>query len=284
MSEEAANPVVEQEVKPEISTLAEETTPKQEVSQEVSQESEKEVNPLEPGGDRFKQVWARAKKAEEEVNHLRAETQREREDRIRLEERLKALEEAKTTQTQPEYTWDQLEAGIAEGRWTRAQAQEYKEQAIERRLEAKRQKERQAEMSNSRVLGEIEQYKSLVPEVNQYGTESRQKVEREYAHLIRNGAPDNYTTQLAALRAALGDPETIKSRNTTKKVLIEKEPFMETHTSSVTKQAKAPFKDSLPAWKVPEYEKLIKHGVYKDWKEIEDESKWVPKAVNQGRR
>ena len=65
MSEEAANPVVEQEVKPEISTLAEETTPKQEVSQEVSQESEKEVNPLEPGGDRFKQVWARAKKAEE---------------------------------------------------------------------------------------------------------------------------------------------------------------------------------------------------------------------------
>jgi hypothetical protein len=275
------DPVVQEVEKPKISTLAEETTPKQEVSQDVSQEPEKEVNPLEPGGDRFKQVWARAKQAEAEAKALQAEIQREREERIRLEERVKVKEEA---QSQPEYTWDQLEAGIAEGRWTRAQAQEYKDQQTERRLTQKLAKQKEMEVSNSRVLGEIEQYKSLVPDVTQYGTEARQKVEKEYAYLVRNGAPDNYTTQLAALRAALGDPETIKSRNTTKKVLIEKEPFMETHTSSVTKQAKAPFKDSLPAWKVTEYEKLIKHGVYKDWKEIEDESKWVPKAVNQGRR
>ena len=48
-----------------------------------------EEHPLEPTGERFKQVWARAKEAERKAEALAAEAQREREARIRLEERAK---------------------------------------------------------------------------------------------------------------------------------------------------------------------------------------------------
>ena len=108
---DTSNPVVEPEEKVEVSTLAEDTTPKPDVqppSEEVVEDSK--PNPLEPGGDRFKQVWARAKQAEARAAELEAERQREREERIRLEERLKVKEE--TTKAQPEYTWEQLEQGI----------------------------------------------------------------------------------------------------------------------------------------------------------------------------
>src|SRR5690348_17082814 len=118
MSDDTANPVVEPEIKPEISILAEETTPKQEESQasEVTTEQVESASKVIPK-ERFDEVWARMKREESERKALQAEIQREREERIRLEERVKVKEE---TQSQPEYTWDQLEAAIAEGRVTRA--------------------------------------------------------------------------------------------------------------------------------------------------------------------
>jgi len=67
-------------------------------------------------------------------------------------------------------------------------------------------------------------------------------------------------------------------------VTTEQEPFMETHTAQRQKSNVKSFKDTLQPWEREGYERLIKNHVYKDWKEVEEEQKWAPKAINQGRR
>ena len=86
MSEEVSDPIVQEEPKTDISSQAEDTTPKPDgqVSQEETPTEEK-VNPLEPGGSRFKEVWARAKKSEARLKELEMERQQEREDQVELE-------------------------------------------------------------------------------------------------------------------------------------------------------------------------------------------------------
>lgn len=283
MSEEASDPVVQEEPKVEVSTQAEDTTPKPDgqVSQEETPTEEK-VNPLEPGGSRFKEVWARAKKSEARLKELEMERQQEREERIRLEERLKVKEEQ---QNQKELSWEELDNGIAEGKWSKAQAQEYKEKMIEQRLAKRLEEQERQKVSSSRILGEINQYQQLIPEVMQPGSEERAKYEREYAYMVRElGMPKNHATELAAVRAAFGDVETVKTRRASKQVTTEQEPFMETHTTQRLKPATKSFKDTLQPWEREGYERLIKNHVYKDWKEVEEEQKWAPKAINQGRR
>lgn len=283
MSEEVdgQNPVVEEEVKEEVSPEAEHTTPKDD-SQEVADEvvdlpAERKTIPKE----RFDQVWARTKKAEERLQQLQADLQREREEKIRLEERARAKEEQ---QTQQEWTWEQLDGFIAEGKITQAQARDYKDKMLEQRIARKYEQQVQEKESTSHVLGEIRQYQQLVPDSMTHGSENRLRYEREFNYLVRNGAPKNHITELAACRAAFGDPETIRARNTTKKVITPKEPFMETHSpSQSTKQPNKSFKDTLSAEKVRHYERMMNAGIVKDWKAVEALEKWEPKVVG-GRR
>lgn len=283
MNEETSDPVVQEEPKTDVSIQAEDTTPKPDgqVAQEETPTEEK-VNPLEPGGSRFKEVWARAKKSEARLKELEAERQQEREERIRLEERLKVKEEQ---QTQKEMSWEELENGIAEGKWSRAQAQEYKDKMTEQRLAKKFEEQERQKMASTRILSEIGQYQQLIPEVMQPGSEERAKYEREYAYMVRElGMPKNHATELAAVRAAFGDVETVKTRRASKQVTTEQESFMETHTAQRQKSNVKSFKDTLQPWEREGYERLIKNHVYKDWKEVEEEQKWAPKAINQGRR
>lgn len=283
MSDESANPVVEPEIKADISPLAEDTTPKPDIQpprEEVAHEEPK--HPLEPGGDRFKEVWARTKKAEAKLQELEADRQREREERIRLEERLASKEAAATAQ--PEMTWAQLEAGIDEGRWTRAQAQEYKDKMTEMRLEKKLHERESSKAVESKVLGEIEAYKAIVPDVVSFGSESRQKVEREFAYMVQVlGMPNNQKTELLALRSAFGDVDIAKKRFAAKQTITPREPFMETHSPQSSKPSTKDFSSTLSPEKKAHYEKMLRNGQYKDWAEVEAEEKWVPKTVRVGR-
>lgn len=282
MSEESSNPAVEEVPKEEVSTHAEDTTPKPDGQVVQTEGIEGEEPPKMIPKERFDQVWARTKKSEARLKELEIETQREREERIRLEERLKVREEQ---QNQKEMSWEELENGIAEGKWSRAQAQEYKEKMTEQRLAKRLEEQERQKMSSNRILGEISQYQQLIPEVMQPGSEERTKYEREYAYMVRElGMPKNHATELAAVRAAFGDVETVKSRRASKEVTTEKEPFMETHTAQRQKSTGKSFPDTLQAWEREGYERLIKNRVYKDWKEVEEERKWSPKAINQGRR
>lgn len=289
MSDDAANPVVEPAIKEEISPLAEDTTPKPDVQAEVVvEEPAKETpNPLEPGGDRFKQVWARAKQAEAKAAELEAERQREREERIRLEERLKAQETQK--QSAQEYSWEQLEKFIDEGRITRAQAQEYREQLVRKQAKEDAVKELEARQGTqtreSTVMRDIERYKQLVPEAAQPGTQESQKVTSEYNHMVNVlGMPPGNATLLVAARAVLGPLDTLERTINTKRTVTNKEPFMETHTPQSQKTVVKEFSSTLSPERKAHFEKMLRAGVYKDWKEIEEEEKWTPKVVGGVRR
>lgn len=284
MSTETADPVVEPKVEQEISPQAEETTPKPdaEVSTETKAEEPKKPAPLEPGGDRFKEVWARAKRAEAEKKALEAEYQREREERIRLEERQRIEKEKK--ETQPEWTDEQLDAWVTEGRYTQSQVNAYKKEILRKQILREVEAKREQETSNAKILGELDQYKSTIPDVMTYGSENRGKYEKEFLYMTRNlGMPDNYATQLAAARAAFGDLETVKLRKASSKVITSDEPFMETHTPAKSKSDKKDFASTLDDRSKKHFEKMMSAGVYKSWEEIEAEQKWTPKVVRTGK-
>ena len=97
------------------------------------------------------------------------------------------------------------------------------------------------------------------------------------------GMPDNQATQLAALRSAFGDVESLKRRTVAKQTITNKEPFMETHSPQNSKTTTKDFASTLSPEKKTHYEKMIRGGVYKDWAEVEAEEKWTPKTVRVGR-
>jgi hypothetical protein len=285
MSDEViSDPVVEPEVKPEVSPLAEETAPAPDAVVEPIVTEEKEASPLEPGGERFKQVWARAKSAEAERDRLREEAQREREERIRYEERLKAQEETKKA-AEPEYSWDQLEAAIAEGKITRAWANDYREKLVADKATREAEKRLEQKLAStsqeSTVFHELDRYKKAAPEILQQGSEERTKVEREYAYMVQVlKFPPTHATELAATRAALGDLDTVERRVKAKKEAT-KEPFMETHSSTQRPQQKKndPIAElEKDPRRKAHYEKMIRAGRYPNgWEDVRAELTYTPR-------
>lgn len=272
---DVSNPVVEPKVAEEVSPKSEETTPTPDVVEQPEGSGGEEPKTIPK--ERFDQVWARSKKDEARVRELQSQLEREREERIRLEERAKIQQEQ---QNQKEYTWAELENFIAEGKLTRDQAQEYKDKQTEQRLERKFKAQHEQTSSNTEILNEIEQYKKHIPDVMEPGSESRQRYEQEYAYLVgKLKYPPNYATQLAATRAAFGDLEKVKKVASSRQVVTSQEPFMETHAPAPQKPIVKSFKDTLPDYKVKHYERMIKSGVVKGWKEAEELENWKPKVV-----
>lgn len=287
MPEENVDPVVEPEVKQELSVQAEETAPAPDAPVEVEAEAQegglaKDLeNPVFK--QRLGQVWARAKGAEAELASVKEQAQREREERIRLEERLKAQEEVKKA-TQPEYSWEQLEGFIAEGKISVTQAVKYredlqKEKTKRETLEALKS-EIQVTSHDSTISGELNRYTQAMPEILQNGTPERQKVVREYNYLVKTlKYPETKATELAATRAALGDVETVE-RTVQAKRSAPKESFMETHSSTQKPQPKGndPIAQ-LTEREKKHYEKMIDRGRYSGWDEVRKELAWTPPSL-----
>ena len=99
---------------PEKPQLAIQAEPEKPPAEESVVEAEK-PHELEPGGDRFKQVWARAKKAEDEART-------ERDGRIAAEARAKALEETKKQERPARYTAEQVWKAVEAGTVSQAEA------------------------------------------------------------------------------------------------------------------------------------------------------------------
>ena len=244
-------------------------------------EASPQPHPLEPGGDRFKQVWARAKSAEDEAKVLKADLQREREERIRYEERLKA-QEATPPKKDPVYTWTQLEDFITAGTLTRAQAAEYREGQIkqeadvmlDRKLEQRLQ---QAERTRT-VTTDLDSYKALVPTIMQPGTPEREKVTREFQYMVQVlGMPNTVNTELAATRAALGDLDSVKRARSADTIRRDNlEATVETTTPGKTPvKGKDPI-EGLDARQKDHYQRMIKAGRYKNgWDDVRKELTWT---------
>ena len=250
-----------------------------------------EPHPLEPGGKRFDQVWKRAKTAEERL-------QDEREQRIRLEERLKAIEETRQTDaTKAEdakvYSWEQLEGWIADGRITRAQAAEYREDLVRkqttRELESKLQQKLEVAHKAQTVSQSLQSYTDALPALNDRSSPERLRAESEYAFLVQlHGAPKDpdqrLVYELSACRAAFGDVANVSKLRASQDALHRnREGFVETGTPGKPGSGAKddPIKGLTPR-ELEHYKRMIQKGRYaRGWDDVRAELTWVRGAVKK---
>lgn len=278
MSDEVAtiDPAHAEAVETEVTQVQAEAD---QVSADEQRTSDEGKHPLEPGGKRFNEVVARAHKAEDDRRALKEELQREREARIRLEERDKVLEEtkAKTTQAQ-ELSWQQLEDLIDQGKTTRADANAYREKIqhdkavaeAEKRLAAKLDQDRR----QARVTGDLDAYKREVPAIMEEGTPERQRVVDEYKYMTEIlGYAQGLQTELAATRAALGSIDAVKQKKAAAQTAREsRETFVETGTSGKgTISSKGDSIKNLSQREKDFYTRQIERGRYAGWEDVRKE-------------
>ena len=271
--EESGQVAPQVEVSPTPVLAVEETLP--------DTEPTKPKHPLEPGGERWNQIYARAKRAE-------AALQREREQRIRSETE---LEVRKSTPVTPApgseriLTWDELEKGIEAGQLTRAQANDYRDGVIEKRVTNTLEKKLLAATSDQSrtqsLSSELTRYKTAIPNIVQLGTPERDKLESEFAwQLSTYGVTDpraltatqRTSLELAAIRAVFGPVEAVERKPT---VTAKRETHQE--TSGDTGRSTGQTHDSLADLSPDEkafYAKMIKLGKYDGWDAVRKEVDW----------
>src|SRR5574341_1025801 len=234
-------------------------------------------HPLSPGGVRFEQIYARAKTAE-------AELILEKEARIRAEAERDLLKQGTVpttthTQTAREYTNAELEAMVIEGRATRDQVDDYKEQRMEKRLAAKLQaQQEQSTREHSRlqtINSELGEYLNTIPNLADQNSNERKMVRDEYSWLLSiHGADDTKLTPtekqsliLNATRNVFGPVRTLKDRM--------KSPVAEVHQGNFggnppmrRENPDQAILDKLTPAQVTHYQKQMRAGVYKNWKEV----------------
>jgi hypothetical protein len=208
------------------------------------------------------------KKHEETVPYVRfeqanEEAKREREARIRAEERARTLEATKVPE-KPEskiYTRQELRQMVTENKISQDQMDEYMEAKLRAELQQDVVKVGNERERSTKVLQEIARYKSHIPDIAKDGTEDRIKVEKEFQYLVAHGQPKSESTELAALRAVYGPVEKLEK----KRVLDERESFQDVGNGSKPEdKGNSPFKN-LPQRYKDHYEKQIAKGIYKGW-------------------
>ena len=276
LDDEVQQPHTTDETTPKPDATVEDKRVEQPPPSEPQPEDAKPPHPLEPEGDRFKQVWARAKKAEERASQVEAEVRVEREERIRLEERLKAKETA--TAQQPQFTWDQLQTAVDAGTITMAKAFEIRDQQLYERWQRDQAARDDSHARLASTSMEMAEYKKLVPNATTPGTDERRRVEQEYGYLVqRLGRPSTkeqeLSLELAAARAAFGDLDTLRTKQQLTSKPLGREPYMETSsTQKKTNDVKKDFKSTLPAREVAHYERMMRKGRYPGgWGDVQKE-------------
>jgi len=167
----------------------------------------------EPGGDSPEAVFAR--KQYREAKQAKAEAQTEREQRIRLEEQLRA---AKETGEKPPRLWTPLElrAAIQAGTLNREEGFDYLadtfEQQVDRVLQEKvKAAEQLKPLERAKV--EFDEYLKLSPDLLDATSDIRQKADTEVERLIGDyGQPRNVVTKRQALENVLGKLSDVKAR------------------------------------------------------------------------
>ena len=238
-------------------------------------------HPLEPGGERFKEVYARAKAAESRM-------QEEREGRIRAEAEAQVLRENRAAvQAAPaaekELSWSELKALVSDGKLSEADALDYREKVVAKRAVAQAEANITSKFTqqtqNQRIDTEIGKYKDALPDVNVPGTDERKKFDAEYRYQVEFAGmdPKSLTTQLAALRAVYGPPErAVQYAKTKGKGTPGAESYAETSGGG---RGPAPagkvWHDKLPAHEKAHYERMIERGRYgepaKAWDNVKAE-------------
>lgn len=238
--------------------------------QESQGEPEKEFVPPKDGS------WIPKVRFDEAVNSVKDDLQKEREARIRLEEQVKTL----SAKPEPKkYSLSELNKLVDEGQVTREQADQYWEgqmsRTIDEKVDAKVDAKEQQRERTAKLKTKIDRYKSLVPDVLKQGSEDRQKVINAYKDLVDAGHADDARTELAALMAVYGPADELEKKKSsmTRELRDKHEEIGGGKPPSGNKETN--FQKTLSPREKSFYEDGIRKGLYKDWKDVEDELKYA---------
>jgi hypothetical protein len=278
---------VKTEEKPDVKleTPEEIVEPLLEPQAEESEEEAPRVHPLAPGGKRFEQIYAQSKQTQRDLDV-------ERERRIAAEAKLDLLSQTSattTSNTQPEYSWPQLEQFIAEGKITRADAQAHREEIIARKLKNDLKTEFTRETTvatrTNALANAVGEYVNAVPDIAVVGTPARARIDAEFEWLAQVQGVDpadmpkekRHALQLTALRTVYGPIESLVKRAASPRVdRAEGLPGGTPPRQSTNPDQK--LLDSLTKAQVTHYKRMMESGRYKGgWKEVVEELKYVPK-------
>jgi hypothetical protein len=260
-------------------------SPEAGITAEAQDAQPEEKHPLAPGGDRFNQVYARAKDAE-------AKLQSERERAARLQGELDALSkisqakaEDATKDVPKRYTWQQLQQAVDDNKITMADAVAYERETV--KLEAKREAQQivttalETTRKQSTIQSEHGRYTAALPELRDQNSNEFKKVAQEFTYLVNvlGYDKDDPKTEVIAIRNAHGSPEEIMARKEAAKIKPQERETMQENSASGGGSNKPPKKDPLstlsPAQK-EHYNRMISRGVYKNWGEVKAELEWAP--------
>lgn len=239
---------------------------------------------------RFQEVVA-------EKNSAQDELAKEREARIRLEERLNSSRPVDKP-VDKELTRVELRALIERGDITQEQADSYMDAQIEKRAVDKARASVEATMATqsrlSSVSSQLGEYAKLVPNAAVRGTPERLAAERAYVEVVeRLGPPKGKEQELAyeltALERVFGTVTNLKRAGDKR---AAHEPFADTTTaappgvktgdnrgSGVSVDERA-VRAKLNARQAEHYDKMIKAGRYRGgWKEVGEELSYKAPAL-----
>ncbi len=212
--------------------------------------------------------------AKDLAREARAELEREREARIKLEAKL----EQGNTQEKV-YTRAELNALVKDEKISSDQAdtiwEKQLEEKFERRLDEKLNAALNSSNAETRVTTELNQYRELVDDLDKVGSENRNKVEQEYRYLVGIGQPYSVATELAAVRTVFGPVEKLRKA----KASLSMESHQETGGGKTGTGKTPEFQDTLTARRKEHYQKMIDDGMYKNWDEVKEELKYADPKV-----
>ena len=220
--------------------------------------------------------WLPKVRVDEMVSDLKGQLARQAEE-------VKALKDAQAKQAEPKpFTRAELNQLVADGKVTQDAADAlYDKQVVERAT--KEAKEAAGTVVTQReheavVTAQLEEYRGLLPEAWETGSKERAKVAKEYRYLVEKlGYPDSKATEVAALRAAFGDPDTIKASRSTGRSgpgETHEEVGGAERTDGGDSSTDGPPK-GLAARQKAYYESMISKGHYKDWAAVREELKFA---------
>ena len=166
---------------------------------------------------------------------------------ITRSELARLVEDGKLTQSEADQLWDEQQAEVI-----KKTVQDAVTSTVGQQTKAQR------------VQAGLDSYRSVLPDLDVQGSEARSKVEAEYGYLVNTlGYPKSAETELAALRAAFGPAERLRTGRT------ERETAQEVGSDG---GGEPPTDDKAPkglsAANRRYYEEQIERGLYKDWDHV----------------
>lgn len=285
---------IEEKVVSQVDDLAapEEVIDEPLVEPESKPEPDPKVHPLQPGGIRFEQVYAKSKQAERDLV-------KERELRIAAEAKLEALGSTKPQTVQAEedieYDWNQLEQFIVQGRITRADAEAHREKVITKRLaktiKGDFTKETQTAGRSQALSASITEYVKAVPAILTEGTVERERLDQEFEWLASVQGLDSSkmddisrkALQLTALRNVHGPIDSLNKRSAAQLKTETHQGLPGGARPQPSNNPDQSLLDGLSKAQVAHYNKMFRAGRYPGgWKEVVAELKF--EAPKKGSR